>query len=250
MPLELHSNQGKNVDGALIREICDLTVSRKTRTSAYHPAGNAITDRENATIKNMLSAYYSEERDDRDEHLGPVMMAYRSMVHSTLNETPNMMMLGRQVRVPIDALLPAPPEEHHQKMPASEYAASLMEAMAAAHKVVSDHVDRWMRYQKREYDRHIDEWSFHKGQAVWLRTYPSVWGKSRALDKPWDGPYIVLYRISDVMYRIQKTAKSTLQVVHSDRLKPFYSEVADPWARAHWVPFHGSGFTSTPLEDV
>ena len=184
MPLELHSDQGKNVDGALIREICDLTGIRKTHTAAYHPAGNAITERENATIKNMLSAYCSEKRDDWDEHLGPVMMAYCSMVHSTLKETPNMMMLGRQVRVPIDALLPTPPEERHQKMFASEYAASLMEAMAAAHKVVSDHVDTRMRYQKCEYDRHIDEWFFHKGQAVWLRTYPSVWGKSRALGWP------------------------------------------------------------------
>ena len=200
MPLELHSDQGKNVDGALIREICDLTGIRKTHTAAYHPAGNAITERENATIKNRLTAYCSEKRDDWEEHLGPVMMAYHSMVHSTLNETPNMMMLGRQVRLLIDALLPTPPEELHQKMSASEYAASLMEAMAAAQKVVSDHVDTRMRYQKREYDRHIDEWSFHKGQAVWLHTYPSVWGKSRSLDKPWDGPYILLYRISDVMY--------------------------------------------------
>ena len=128
MSLELHSDQGKNVDGGLIREICDLTGIRKTHAAAHHHVGNAITERENATIKNVLRAYCSEKRDDWDEHLGPFMMAYRSMVHSTLNETPNMIMLGRQVCVPINALLSTPLEEHNQKlkMPASTYAASLI----------------------------------------------------------------------------------------------------------------------------
>lgn len=44
MPLELHSDQGKNVDGLLIREICDILGIRKTHTTPYHPQGNAISE--------------------------------------------------------------------------------------------------------------------------------------------------------------------------------------------------------------
>lgn len=141
----------------------------------------------------MLSAYCSEKRDDWVEHLAPVMMAYRSMLHSTLKETPDMIMLGRQVRVPVDALVGLPPEAHYQKLPASEYAINLIDAMSLAHRTAVEHVDQRMMYQKREHDRNIDKWTYCKGPAVWLRTYPYVWGRSKALDKPWDGSYIVLH---------------------------------------------------------
>ncbi|VDI36547.1 Hypothetical predicted protein, partial [Mytilus galloprovincialis] len=39
-PMELHTDQGKNVDGRVIRQLCDLLEVSKTRTSAYHPASN------------------------------------------------------------------------------------------------------------------------------------------------------------------------------------------------------------------
>ena len=103
MPLELHSDQGRNVDGEVMREVCGILGIWKTHTTAYRPQGNAITERENAVIKAMLAAYVNIRLTDWDDLLPPVMMAYRSSVHRTLDETPNAMMLGREVRLPISA---------------------------------------------------------------------------------------------------------------------------------------------------
>jgi transposase InsO family protein len=110
MPLELHSDQGWNMDGEVMREVCNILGIRKMHTTPYHPQGNAITERENAVIKGMLAVYVNSQLTDWDKLLAPVMMVYHSSVHRTLDETPNAMMLGREVRLPIDSLVGLPPE--------------------------------------------------------------------------------------------------------------------------------------------
>ena len=62
---------------------------QKLATVPYRPSSNGITERENGIIKAMLSAFVNKRADDWDEHLDAVMMAYRSSVHKTLNETPS-----------------------------------------------------------------------------------------------------------------------------------------------------------------
>jgi hypothetical protein len=81
----------------------------------------------------MLTAFVNKSGNDRDDHLSAVMMAYRSSVHRTLQEMSNAVMLGRQVRLPVDAFLPRPPEPEYQTLPASQDAAALSEAMGQAH---------------------------------------------------------------------------------------------------------------------
>ena len=46
-------------------------------------------------------------------------------------------------------------------------------------------------------------------------------GKSRKLHCPWNGPFRVVKKLSNVVYRIQDTcSRRKRQVVHFDRLKP------------------------------
>ena len=42
-PTELHSDQGKNVDGVLMNRLCNLLQIAKTRTTPYHPQSNGRT---------------------------------------------------------------------------------------------------------------------------------------------------------------------------------------------------------------
>jgi len=236
MPLELHSDQGKNVDGQVIRDVCKILGIRKTHTTAYHPQGNAITERENAVIKAMLSAYTNSRQNDWDDHLAAVMMAYRSSLHRTLGETPNAMMFGREVRLPLDAMVGQPPEAHYEELPSTEYASSLAEAMVQAHAAVREHVEQQYRYQKKEYDRHVKSQTFQEGQAVWLREYANTPGMSKSLKRPYSGPWIVTNRFSNATYKIQKSKVSRPMIVHSDRLKPYFGPVEEPGAKALWRP--------------
>ena len=44
----------KNMDGNLVRQLCDLLEIRKTRTTPYHPSSNGQVERYNRVIKSQL----------------------------------------------------------------------------------------------------------------------------------------------------------------------------------------------------
>ena len=98
---EILSDQGRNVHSKIMKEVCRVLGSHQSQTCGYHPEGNSITERENKVIVDMLSHYVSKRQDDWDEFLPVVMMAYRSSVHRTLGETPEAMVFGHEINLPL-----------------------------------------------------------------------------------------------------------------------------------------------------
>jgi transposase InsO family protein len=235
----LHSDQGSNVDGVIVRELCRLLGPTKTRTCGYHPEGNAITERENKVICDMLSQYCNTRQTDWDDTLPVVMMAYRSSVHRALGETPNAMVFGREVNIPLTALVGPPPEEEHEFLASSEFVQRLSEALLVAHEVVRDRLETYYRYQKLQYDKSVSRSFYEVGQAVWLFHYLKTLTKSKKLMKPYTGPHIVVARINDVVYAIQ-VRRGVVQCVHGNRIKPYYGKVTDATMKPLWKPYKGA----------
>ena len=46
-------------------------------------------------------------------------------------------------------------------------------------------------------------------------------GKSPKLQTCWEGPYTIITRINDVVYRVQRHPRAKMMVVHLDRLAPY-----------------------------
>ena len=102
LPLELHSDQGRSFESQIFQQICKLLEIHKTRTSSYHPIGNAMIERFNHTLVTLITAYVDKEQRLWDVHLPLLTSAYRSCLHEGTGFSPNMLMLGRETRALID----------------------------------------------------------------------------------------------------------------------------------------------------
>lgn len=82
-PTKIHSDQGRQFERRLFREMCELLEIDKTRTSTYHPQSDGMVERFNRTLASMIGVFVSEHQRDWDEYIPYVMMAYRSSEHET-----------------------------------------------------------------------------------------------------------------------------------------------------------------------
>lgn len=65
-PIELHTDQGKNMDGNLVRQLCGLLQIAKTITTPYHPSSNGQVERYNRTILQTISCFLRSKQQDWD----------------------------------------------------------------------------------------------------------------------------------------------------------------------------------------
>ena len=94
MPEFLHSDQGRNFESSVLRQVLTAFGINKTHTTAYHPQGDGMVERLNRSLLQMLRTYVTDRADW--ESLLPLMLfAYRTAVHSSTGATPFELMFGR-----------------------------------------------------------------------------------------------------------------------------------------------------------
>ena len=75
---------------------------------------------------------------------------------------------------------------------------------------------------KARYDCKARQTLFQEGQKVWLFNPRREKGRAPKLQCNWEGPYLVVKKLGEVVYVIRKSPKHRNRIVHADRLAPFF----------------------------
>jgi hypothetical protein len=127
-----------------------------------------MLERFHRTFSSMLAEVISENQRDWCEHVPAVMAAYRASVHKATGYSPNMLMLGRENRLPVDLVLHrarSPEQEHAYSF--VEYVDNLCSKMSKASALVRESMGVTASACKQRYDTRVKLRCFEPGQWVW-----------------------------------------------------------------------------------
>ena len=215
VPTTIHTDQGPEFESRLFHHLCQELGSLKTRTTPYHPQSDGMVERQNRTIQQMLACYVNDCYDDWSDHLDYVMMAYRSSLHESTGCTPNRVIFGREVNLPLTVQL----GEQHSCEGAEcpiEYVQWVKNTLEKVFSFVRQKSKKSTAKQKAHHDRHCKIREVTEGSMVW-RWYPPK-GKQK-LGLGWTGPYRVLELIGKHAAKIKSHDREL--TVHLNDLKPY-----------------------------
>jgi hypothetical protein len=78
---QMHSDQGREFESLLFQAVCHRLDLDKTRTTPYRPQSDGLVERFNGTLQIMLSSFVNKNRNDWNDHLPYLLMAYRAIEH-------------------------------------------------------------------------------------------------------------------------------------------------------------------------
>ena len=219
-PNILHTDQGKNFGSNLILEICRLLGIDKSRTSPYHPQGNGQVERHNRVIADVISKYCADNPRTWDTVLPYLNFVYNTTIHQTTGATPFNLVHGQECQYPIDLFYPKPYDE----VPTQDgFVEWLDEQFRDAHSSARELLGTNQRRQKDQYRKRVHGEPYATGDKMWVWTKEKI--KSKKFFLPWDGPYVVLTKVSEVNYKVAKpSTPAKVRYLHFNMLKPYVEE--------------------------
>ena len=216
VPERIHSDQGRDFESRLIKELCATYGITKSRTTPYHPQGNGQCERFNRTLHDLLRTLGEEEKQRWTQHLPTVIQAYNNTPHASTGFSPYFLLFGQEPRLPVDDVLGRPAV---QASGVSEWVRvhrlRLREAHQRAYRQLQSAAAKRCEYT----DRHAADHPLAVGQYVYVRN--RVLGRSKIQDL-WRAE---LYRVTSRrhplhVYTIQPIAGGPEKTVNRRDLQP------------------------------
>ena len=172
-PLEIHTDQGRNFESELFKEMCELLEIGKTRTTSYRPSANGQVERYNRSIGQIIRCCIGDRQERWDDFMGIAVRAIRATVNRRTGFTPNGMMLGREVKMPLDLMLGSDGEEARR---GGTFRTDFKDGWVDAHRKAREILEGVQRRHKWYYDLRKRTTIYEVGDVVLKKNNAGVLG--------------------------------------------------------------------------
>ena len=203
LPQRLHSDQGRDFESKVVKELTNLLGIKKSRTTPYHPQGDPQPERFNRTLLNMLGTLEGEKKETWSRYISALVHAYNCTKHDSTGFSPYFLMFGREARLPLDLRFGVSPDDFtntdHVK-----YVKGLRDQLTRAYQLASAASAKSAHANKRRHDVRLHGNDLQSGDRVLVRNL-GLKGKNKLADQWNSTVHIVTERISPDMpvYRVK-----------------------------------------------
>jgi len=203
-PKELLSDRGRSFLNKTVEEISKYFNIKKLNTTAYNPKCNGLTERFNASLCQMLSAYCEAMQTDWDVYLPVALFAHRTSWQKTVKESPFRLLYGRNPRLPSDI---------DKWCPVGQFTKEIDLAWKLAQKEVTKEAER---FKTRANDKKKTA-AWTPGNLVRLNNPVTKVGlKDKLRGNKWEGPFVIT-QVFDHNVELDITGKH--KVINNNRIK-------------------------------
>lgn len=200
-PAIVTTDRGSQFESRLFQALIQLIGARRTRTTAYHPASNGMVERFHRSLKSAIRCHATTEWIDV---LPTVLLGLRASVKEDLKTSAAELVYGVPIRLPGEFFIDEDPSEDPQV-----FIEKLREHMRKIRPTPAAHHTNPKVFNYK--DLFSCSYAFVR-DAV-----------KRPLDCPYEGPYEIVERISDRVFKLN--IKGEQVTISTERLKPAYQEI-------------------------
>lgn len=220
LPARIHSDQGRDFESRLVKEFLTLLGIKKSRTSPYHPQGDAQPERFNRTLLAMLGTLETVKKQGWSEHISRLVHAYNCTKNDATGYSPYFLLFGREARLPVDlcfgSVLSGRSESSH-----IQYVKKMKEELQQAYQLATETATKSHLRNKSRHDQRVRDQPLAEGDRVLVRNV-GLTGKHKLQDRWKSTPYVVIKKLPNLpVYRVQpEHGNGVVKTLHRDHLLP------------------------------
>ena len=220
-PEKFISDQGRNFESELIKELCKIAGVKKVHTTPYHPQGNGQCERFNSTLCNMLGTLSEEEKSDWKSYLGCMTHAYNCTKHASTTYSPYYLMFGRHPRLPIDVEFGLNKPNCGDNSSKSRYIQKLRRRLNYAFQKASKYSDQQASKYKHSYDKSVKGPQLHENDLVLVKIVAHK-GRHKLQDRWEPKEYVVIEQpiTGTPVYKVKPVNGDNVRTLHRNLLLP------------------------------
>ena len=230
IPQIILTDQGANFMSKVFKHVCKLFKIQKVTTSAYHPESNGSLERSHKTLVEYLRCFCNEKQTEWEKWTPFATFVYNTTPHSVTRYTPFELMYGRIANLPGELQRgPISPLYNYEDL-----ISNTRHKLKTSHEIARQNLIKSKLEQKERFDNtRAQPVKFEVGMKVLLSNESVKLGTSKKLTSPWTGPFKII-KVNDngtvalqAIGKLTRKSSKRVQVVHANRVKPYFSSLQD-----------------------